>query len=220
MSDTVESLTLLAKLEARRNEEIDALAALVDKREGERSAFEKREASEDAEPSDEERAAFVVADEEFGKEFDRREREAELLKRRIREQQAVEERRQAAAKHAGSSVSVTSEPMTYRKDNAHELSYYYDFAARFHSGVAERHPDPAGAHDRLERHAKEVSAEMPKREAAREARAQRQIDEAERSFTGSLRGVHARGLAESPFEQRTNPNRTDGQGGFVMVAAA
>lgn len=212
----IDSLTQLEKLQARREEAVNELASLVDKREEARSAFEARENSQDAKPSDEERSAEVVAEEEFGKQFDAREREVHSLDRRIREQEAIEQRRQIAAKAASPSISVTSEPLTYRKDNAKETSYFFDLAARYHTGAANKHPDPNGALERLERHAKEMSVEMPKRDAERSRRAQEQIDRAEREFTGSLRGVTARGLDVSPFEQRTNPNRTDGQGGYFV----
>lgn len=219
MSDTVESLTLLQQLEARRDELVNELAAMVEKRTEAREAFEKREQSDSAKPSDEERSAFAVEEEEFGKAFRRADAEVNTLDQRIAEQNAIEQRRQAAARKASPSVSITSEPLTYRRDNALEVSYYADLAARYHSGAAEKHNDPQGAQERLERHAKEISVEMPKREAARERRAQEQVDRAERDFTGSIRGMERRGLVQSPFERRTNPNRTDGQGGYVKVPA-
>lgn len=216
MPDTVESLTLLQQLEARRDEDVNALAGLVDKRSEERTAFEKRETSADAKPSEEERSAFVVAEEEFGKEFDRRESEIKVLDQRIREQNAIEERRQAAARKASPSVSVTSEPLTYAKDNADKTSYFRDLAARYHNSFASQYEDTSGAMERLERHSKEMSVEMPKREAARERRAQEQVDRAEIETRGSIIGMTQRGLDGSPFERRTNPNRTDGQGGYFV----
>lgn len=214
MPDTIESLTLLEQLRAKRTEDLNASAAFVEERQSKRDAFQAREGSEDAKPTDEERSAFVVDEEEFGKEFDRREAELKSLDKRIREQEMLEERRQAAARASQGSVSVVSEPKTYRKDNQHERSYFLDLASRYHATFGSRYEDSNGAVERLERHGREVAEEMPKREAARERRAQEQVERAERDFRASV--GRAGGLSASPFEQRVNPNRTDGQGGFFV----
>jgi HK97 family phage major capsid protein len=207
-------LTPVEALRAKQVDEVNALATLVDKRAGEREAFEKREASEDAKPSDEERAAHVVADEEFDKEFDRRDQVIKSLDRRVAEAEVVERRRADAAAASAGTVSVTSEPLTYRRDNAHLYSWARDLAARQNPTFAGQTADLSGSFERIERHGKEMTTEMPKREREREQRAMREVDSAERSIQRSL--GRPGGLTESPFERRVNPNRTDGQGGYLV----
>ena len=51
MPDTIEDLTLLQQLQVTRKERIDALAALVENRQTQREAFEKRESSESEKPA-------------------------------------------------------------------------------------------------------------------------------------------------------------------------
>lgn len=218
MPDTVESLGLLAQLRSKRTEDINALASLVEQRQEARDAFEAREGSEDAKPSDEDRAAFTVAEEEHQKEFDRRESELKTLNQRVSEQEIIEERRKEAAEASrGTSVSITHQPLTYRKDNAHEISYFRDLAARGNATFASQTADPAAAVERLNMHSKEMADELPKRDSKRSALAEQRIEQAEREFTGSVIGARQRrGFEQNPFEQRVNPNRTDGQGGYLV----
>jgi HK97 family phage major capsid protein len=207
-------LTQVEALRAKQVEEVNALATLVEKRKNEREAFEKREQSEDAKPSDEERSAHVVADEEFNKEFDRRDAIVKSYDRRVAEAEVLERRRADAARASAGTASVTSEPLTYRQDNAGDYSYFRDLAARGNTTFAGQTADVAGSFERLERHAKEMQVEMPKRSKEREMRATREVDGAERAIQRSFGRSGA--LAESPFESRTNPNRTDGQGGYLV----
>jgi HK97 family phage major capsid protein len=96
---------------------------------------------------------------------------------------------------------VTSEPMVYGRHSGN--SYFHDLArSQFRSDHSAR--------ERLERHAAELRVELPAREARREARAREQMDSlatAERWNDEQRRGA---------FEQRVNPNRTDGQGGYFV----
>jgi hypothetical protein len=202
---------LIEQLRDKRSKLVDETAALVEQREKDRTEFEARSDVPEADQTkfaDEERA--------FNEDFTKREGEIQDLDRRIAEQEIVEKRREQAAQASSTSASVRSEPLTYRRDLEGKVSYFGDLAAVTVPGLASRMEDPAGARERLERHAKEMNVELPKRAEARERRAQRQVDEAERSFTGSLAGVEQRGLGESPFERRVNPNRTDGQGGYFV----
>jgi HK97 family phage major capsid protein len=212
MPETVEQLTLLEKLQRARVESINALAALVDKRTEDRDAFEKR--TGDDKPTDEQRATFAAAEEAFGEDFARKDAEIKSLDRRIAEQEIVEKRRQAAAQASGTSVSITSEALTYRKDNSHTVSYFRDLATNTVRGL--EIGDPKGADERLRRHASEMAVELPKRETDRERRAMAAVDRAEREFTRTMPGTDTRGLDSSVFEKRVNPNTTDGQGGYAV----
>ena len=95
-----------------------------------------------------------------------------------------------------------TEPLTY---NAHSRnSYFLDLARAQVLGDGD-------ARARLQRHSQEMDVEMPMRERRREDRARRQME--------SIPDLEARHV-EGAFEQRVNPNRTDGTGGyFVRVAA-
>jgi hypothetical protein len=202
---------LLELLNEQRDKALAELEAHIDARQAERDEFEARESV-----PDEERSAFDEAETAYETEFSRREAEVTRLDQRIAEQELKERRREAAAEAARGRVEVRSEPLTYSEHNAHEVSYFRDLAATQVSAIGSRMSDPAGAKGRLEAHAREMNVELPKREQARERRAQAAIDRAEREFTGSLAGVERRGFAESPFERRTNPSRTDGQGGYFV----
>lgn len=203
---------MLKELLEQRKSLIDALAALVEKRQGERAEFEKN-----TDPSDEERSAFAGAETAFDTEFQAKRSEISDLDRRIDEQELLERRQEEAARASRGSVSVVSEPLTYRSDNARDVSYFRDLACATVPGLAARmEGNPADAQKRLDQHAAEMAVELPKRDEARERRAQTQIDRAEREFTGSVVGMRRRGLDESPFERRVNPNRTDGQGGYFV----
>jgi HK97 family phage major capsid protein len=210
-ADTVEQLTLLDKLRRKRDDNLNALGALIDKRTEERSTFEQRK--DDDKPTDEQRSTFAAAEEAFGEEFARQDAEIKTLDKRIAEQEILEQRRQTAARASGTSVGITSEPLTYRKDNSHQVSYFRDLATATVRGI--EIADPAQADERLRRHASEMAVEMPKREATRERRATEAVDRAERDFTRTM-PVETRGLDSSVFERRVNPNTTDGQGGYSV----
>lgn len=213
LEETVEELTLLQQLRAKRSDDINALATLIEARSTDRTAFEARsaEASENK-PTDEERSAFQAAEEAFEKDFTKREADIKHLDQRIAEQEVLEERRKAAAQASTADVSVTSEPLTYRKDIGTKVSYFRDLACRHRPEIG----DSAAAEQRLQRHAQEMDVEVPKREAERARRAAALADQAERDATSGLPGIEQRGLDGSPFEKRVNPNRTDGQGGFAV----
>jgi HK97 family phage major capsid protein len=101
------------------------------------------------------------------------------------------------ARPTGGAV-VTSEPMTYGRNSGH--SYFLDLA-RAQTGHGDGDGGSAAATERLARHAAELRVEMPARQ---DARARRSREE-------------QRGMPEGTiFEQRTNPNRTDGQGGYFV----
>jgi len=210
--------SLLEQITERRDRLRDEIADAVEKRSNERAAFEQRTTDEDEakRPTDEERQAFADAEKAFGEEHDARMAEYRSLRQRLAEQEIVEERREAAARASRGEVRVTSEPLTYRRDNSHEVSYFRDLATIQNPAIRSQARDPEGALNRLQAHAAEMNVELPKRQQERDARAQEQIERAERDFTGSFVGGMRRGLAESPFERRVTPNRTDGQGGFFV----
>jgi HK97 family phage major capsid protein len=107
---------------------------------------------------------------------------------------------QTGDRRSGGAV-VTSEPMTYSRHSGH--SYFHDMArAQFRADHT--------AQERLNRHAAELRVELPEREKRREERARRQMDEI---ATAERWRDEQRAAA---FEQRVNPNRTDGQGGYFV----
>lgn len=153
---------------------------------------------------DEKRAAIKAIDDEIAT---KQTRIAELEEDEKREQTAAQiaaAAGQTGERRSGGAV-VTSEPMTYSRHSGH--SYFHDMArAQFRADHV--------AQERLNRHAAELRVELPAREKRREERARAQMDEiatAER-WKDEQRA--------SAFEQRVNPNRTDGQGGRLVAAAA
>lgn len=83
-------------------------------------------------------------------------------------------------------IEVVREPLTY--EPGAPRSYFRDL-------VLSQVNEHDGAEARLQRHAQEMEVEIPKREA----RIQRELEQR---------------ASERGFETRTNPNRTDGQGGY------
>lgn len=104
------------------------------------------------------------------------------------------------AKPAGPSgrVEVVSEPLTYQRGNGQ--SYFMDLANAQLRGDSE-------AATRLQAHGRELEVEMPARDKRRDERARQEL-----SSISHL----PREYRESVFEKRTNPNRTDGQGGYFV----
>ncbi len=103
-----------------------------------------------------------------------------------------------ARKYGVGRIESVREPLTYQRSVGN--SYFLDLAnAQLRNDV-----EAAG---RLQRHAQEMDVEMPRREQLREQAAEREmagLDRREHTGRGSV------------FEKRTNPNRTDGQGGYFV----
>lgn len=204
--------TLLDELRAKRDEHLAKDVELIAARQKVRGEFEAR-----TDHSDEDRAAHDAAEDAYVATLDKRDKELKTYEQRIDEQKRIEKQRKAAARAAVPSPVYVNDPFTYREDNARQTSYFHDLAytdARIAGALG---GSATEAMERLHRHAKETESWLPKRQAERDRRAQKQLDEAERSFTGSFtHGVQKRGLDSSPFEKRVNPNRTDGQGGYFV----
>lgn len=225
-----DQVTLVDQLRALRKEKVEARAAMVEARAKERAAFEQRSTAfeqrgdavtdEERTAFDTERTAFDAAEAEFDRRFDAVSEEIRSLKRRIKEQEAMEEVRRAAAKASRGGATHMAQPATYRADNAHEISYFRDLALndpRIAGAAGQRAGNPAEASERLLKHAKETEEWLPRRRREAEKRAEERVDRAEREFRSSfVRGVRRGGLDTSPFERRVNPNRTDGQGGYFV----
>jgi HK97 family phage major capsid protein len=146
-------------------------------------------------PTDDEQARFDAIEKEI-REIDAR--MVELDEQQKRDDAAAD----MAKRYSVGRVEVVSEPKTYAKEARH--SYFLDLArAELNRGDGDG--GPAAARERLRRHGDEV--DLPRRLAARDAAAEKGIR--------SLEGVSDR-VAESAFERRTNPNRTDGQGGYFV----
>lgn len=181
------SKAFIQALQARRAERKNELAAIL-----EVPTAEKRNLTED------EQGRFDAIEQEI-REIDAR--VAELDEQLVRDEQAAA----VAQRHnLKPSVEVRSEPLTYAKEARH--SYFLDLArAELNRGDGDG--GPAAARERLQRHGREIESDLPRRMAARDAAAERGVR--------GLEGVSDR-AAESAFERRTNPNRTDGQGGYFV----
>ena len=123
--------------------------------------------------------------------------EARALDQRIADLSDVEARRQAAARRAP--IEVHAEPLTYQRNGEH--NYFTDLALA-HKPGASGDTEALAALGRLQRHAEEMRVEMPARARRREEAAEREL----RNVAGEA----------SAFERRTNPNRTDGEGGYFV----
>jgi HK97 family phage major capsid protein len=144
----------------------------------------------------------------------------QLLEERLRVTGEQETRRLAAAdaaKRLGTTVDpatgqpravITYEARTYGPANPRS-SYFLDLV-RDGLNVGDGDGGVGAARDRLARHAKELSVELPAREARRDEAAREGTDRELR------RAGYKRSARESAFEKRVNPNRTDGQGGFFV----
>lgn len=144
------------------------------------------------------------------KRFDALETEIREIDARVTELDEAEQRDAQAAevakRYGVGRVEVLSEPKTYERDSGH--SYFLDLA-RVQLNRGDGDGGVSGALERLQRHGAEIDVEMPKRERARRAAADRDRDALDRDL-----GVRSgRGTA---FEKRVNPNRTDGQGGYFV----
>lgn len=138
---------------------------------------------------------------------------------RITDAEAAEKREQAAAdayKEVGQTgerreggARVTSEPTTYGKGS--RQSYFLDLA-RDQLGRGDGAGGVQAARARLNRHAQELDVELPRREQRRAAAAERALDSVEGLRPEQRASVFERG----GMEQRVNPNRVDGQGGYFV----
>jgi HK97 family phage major capsid protein len=214
--------TVLDGLKDRRAEISTEWDTLIEDRETQRAEFEARLAAEKDEekPSDEERDAYKLAEEEFRTASADFERQFGEFDERIKLLQGKAERRKVAAEHSPD-VEVVTEPQVYRRDNAHEFSYWKDLVGTNRELRAQAQL-PNGetwtqADERLKRHGKQMDEIAPAKEARAQREAEAQIEEAEGEFRGSL-GLERRALEVNPFqrhgiEQRVAPSRAPGAGG-------
>lgn len=128
---------------------------------------------------------------------------AEAVEDEKRSQTAADALAKTGEKRSGGAV-VGSEPMVYGRGSGH--SYFLDMA-RSELSRGDGDGGVTAARDRLQRHASELRVELPAREARREAKAREEMRSVDH-MTDRDR--------ESAFERRTNPNRTDGQGGYFV----
>lgn len=223
--------TLLEQLHERRQKAIDAWEAEIAKREKAETEFEQRKAATDTaeHPSEDEIRSHDESVKELRESIAYHKSVVADYDQRIKDQEERVERRNAAADASKGAATVESEPLTYRRDNAHERSYYADLAVTQVEGITLQRTNRTAALARLQRHAQEMEVELPKRQRAAEARAKSQFEAAEhRSATRRrLRDMDdVRPLDYDPFqrsqravpgqEQRVTPNRTDGQGGYFV----
>ena len=213
MSDTK---TLLDELREQRDTLRAEDTAAIEAREAERAAYEARDTK-----TEEDIQSFLDAERSYAEAAEKRDKEITVLDRRVKEQKTLEKRREAAAKAArGTNVTVTSSPLTYRKDNAREVSYFADLLAATspkHEAVMTRYSRRESL-ERLNSHAQEMAVEMPKREAKRRRDATKDIERSVEKRIAATMEDPFRSYDDSPFgtEYRVTPNRTDGFGGYFI----
>ncbi|HVM64768.1 MAG TPA: hypothetical protein VMU14_07895, partial [Acidimicrobiales bacterium] len=160
--DTAVEPTVLDRLREQRDKERDELAGIIEARKAIRDRFDESNADDEA------RAAFLAAEDQYAADLERREKSLDVLKRRMKEERVLVERRESAARKAAKAAPIgelrTVEPLTYRPDNSlcgaygHGHSYFADLAA-----IHNRMPnaDVYAARERIDRHAAEMRVEIP-----------------------------------------------------------
>ena len=223
--------TVLDGLKDRRAEISVEWDKLIEDRESERQEFEARLSAEKDEekPSEEEREAYKLAEEEFRTASDGFDGNYKRVDSRIAELQGKAERRKVAETHSvevGDHISI-SEPLTYRKDNAKDHSWWKDLIGTdrtLRGAVTLPNGTWTQADERLRKHGEEMEKTvMPQREARAKRESERQVELAEGEFRSSLPRSLRSGLPAldgSPFEirhmeqeVRANPSRAPGAGG-------
>lgn len=213
---------LFDQLVARRAALLDEVEPMIMAREEARSAFETRSAAEDetAQPTDEERTAYDVAERDFNASVAAKQKEVVSLNLRIDQQELIESRREtaASASRREGRIERQREPATYREDNKNSHSYFLDLAMHMSPEARARGGAKSdGYMERLEKHSKEVADWLPERQQARQRRADEAVDRAEREIRGTIVGMQRRGLDSSPFEREVRaPNRIVGSGGYAI----
>jgi predicted phage gp36 major capsid-like protein len=198
---------MLEKLRKRQKEILQELRAIND-------AAEKEKRTE-------------LTDKE-SKKYEELRKERKALDKRIEQLEDEEDARAKVAagekRHGAGSGDglqrgyVTYEPKIY--DRHQRNSYFLDVAR-----VQLKHNEMDSAEQRLRRHAQELDVELPKRLGAQQQRAERGMADLDREYRREFRrdpaveSFFGRGADSNP-ELRVNPNRVDGQGGFLTVAAA
>ncbi len=145
------------------------------------------------------------------------EKQGELsrVSERIAQLEEVEQRRQNDAQQSRQNgdgnreerAHITNEAQVYGRGSGN--SYFRDLAKQ------QVEQDP-GAARRLQRHAQELEVELPRREQLREAR---RVEQEGRMHARERRNGFEPEYTRSgsvAAEQRVNPNRTDGQGGYFV----
>ncbi|MCU1659308.1 MAG: phage-related major capsid protein, partial [Pseudonocardiales bacterium] len=161
---------------------------------------------------DEKRAALVKADADIDAAQARIKDLEDDDKRAATANKILADAGQAGERRSGGAV-VKSEPTAYGQGRRH--SYFIDLA-RDQLGRGDGDGGVQAARERLSRHAKELSVEMPAREARRESAAMRALDGIEGRGGKTLSAEERASVFERGLEQRVNPNRTDGQGGYFV----
>ena len=210
MPITTDDRPLVDQLRGRHAELVADLEKLLEDRKTARtSAVDARSALD----TDEARTAHDetehAAEEAFRAAFAAKERECDDVRAQITQEEEVAQRKADAAAHAPV-IRVTHEPLTYRKDNQSDFSYWADLAAN-HSdklaGAFRQRTNRDDSRARLTRHAQEMDVLSEERRKAREQRALKVVEEA-------MRSEGYRGDASPMWERRVNPSTQQGQGGY------
>jgi|HubBroStandDraft_6_1064221.scaffolds.fasta_scaffold00417_11 hypothetical protein len=214
--------TVLDGLKDQRAEIASKWDELIDSREQARTEFEARLKDEDESkrPTDEERDAFNLAEEEYRAANDDMERQFKEIDARVDTLTKRAERRKLAddAGLEHEEIESQKDPLVYRQDNAQEHSFFKDLIGSENSLRGRFMPEGgwSAADERRAKHGKQMEDTVESREAAARRAAEDQTEAAEREFRKSL-GLRG-GLTQSPFEmrafeQRANPSRAPGAGG-------
>jgi HK97 family phage major capsid protein len=214
ITETITKPTLLEDLIQRRETLGAEWDTLIDDAEKRRSEFEDRSKAEDVaeRPTDADRDAYNLAEDEFRSASEDLESKLKVLNERIAQQEEKAQRRAVAEKESRVHVTDVKEPLTYREDNSHEVSYYRDLICTDTGWKGRIMGDWKDAEERLRRHGREMEDRLPQREMERARAAEEGIDSAEREFRSSFPGLGGT-LEASPFEKRANPSRETGHGG-------
>jgi hypothetical protein len=209
---------VLKHLREKLDKLLEQRKGLVAERDGilSKAEGEKRELNDDESKSfQEKRTAIRTLDDQIAETRKAITEAEEDAKRDAAAADAYAQAGQTGERREGGPARTGYEPLTYGRQ-AYRHSYFVDLA-RDQLGRGDGDGGVQAARDRLARHAKELSVEMPKREEARERLARKAIDEirAEDRLPARMQGMYE-SVFERGMEQRVNPNRVDGQGGYFV----
>lgn len=208
MPTATDDRPMVDQLRERHSVLVGELDAMLTARKAERAAVDPATLPDDAARAAH-KAKLETDEAGFRAVFGQKEAECDDLRAQITQEEGVAARRADAAAHAPA-IRVKSEPLTYRRDNQSERSYWADLAAnhsdKFAGGFRKR-TNRDEARENLTRHAMEMDALSESRRKAREQRALKQMEEA-------LAAEGYRGDVSPTWERRVNPSTQQGQGGY------
>jgi hypothetical protein len=242
---TAEDLTKeIGERRTRHDALLAEITPLLTEQRTARSAYEARLAHADSaqHPSEEERTQFAASEERFNESLTAKLAELRNLAEQIERDETFARSLRLAQNASAGTVEVgdtrmtVTEPLTYRRDNQSEFSYFLDLAAHQNQevrGTPNRKLE--GYQERMERHSKEMADIMPKRWQSQKRQAEAAVDQADQDVR-SRHGLRKEVLNESPFTRQEQlymqrreiegrqvdmmesraPSRIVGQGGYAI----